>query len=540
MDATHGERFNFAHRLAAGGVSRPPPAVLIPALLVAAVMLLPLVYLLIRTAGAGEEALDALLRSRTLWVALKTLGLIFAVSVSSAAVALPLAWLTVRTDLPFKRTWSILTVLPLVIPSYVGALAIVSALGPGGILQQRLEGLGVERLPDIYGFTGAVFVLTIFTYPYMLLILRTALWRLDPALEETSRSLGAGKWETFRRVVMPQLKPALGAGTLLVALYTLSDFGAVSLLRFESLTQQIYVQYQASFSRHAAAVFSLLLGAISIVLLVMEAKSHGKAKYYRSNSSTQRPPFTVPLNRWKWPALLFCGAIVTVGLLLPVGVLGYWLVRGMAAGEPLRLVWSAAWNSAMVSALAAGAATAAAVPVALMAVRFPGRLSFIIERASYTGFALPGIVVALALVFFGAAYGGFLYQTLAMLVLAYLVLFLPQATGAVRSSLLQVSPRLEEMGRNLGRTPVRVWMSVTVPLMRPGLLAGAALVFLTVMKELPATLLLSPIGFETLATKIWSASSEGFFARAAAPSLLLVLVASLSLLLLLRQEEVTS
>ena len=142
--------------------------------------------------------------------------------------------------------------------------------------------------------------------------------------------------------------------------------------------------------------------------------------------------------------------------------------------------------------------------------------------------------------FFGAAYGGFLYQTLAMLVLAYLVLFLPQATGAVRSSLLQVSPRLEEMGRNLGRTPVRVWMSVTVPLMRPGLLAGAALVFLTVMKELPATLLLSPIGFETLATKIWSASSEGFFARAAAPSLLLVLVASLSLLLLLRQEEVTS
>ena len=339
---------------------------------------------------------------------------------------------------------------------------------------------------------------------------------------------------------MPQLRPALGAGGLLVALYTLSDFGAVSLLRFESLTQQIYVQYQASFSRHAAAVFSLLLGAISVGLLVMEARSHGKSKYYRSNSNTQRPPFIVPLNRWKWPALIFCGAIVTVGLLLPVGVLAYWLVRGVAAGEPLRLVWSAAWNSAMVSALAAGAATAAAVPVALMVVRFPGRLSFIIERASYTGFALPGIVVALALVFFGAAYGGFLYHTLAMLVLAYLVLFLPQATGAVRSSLLQVSPRLEEMGRNLGKTPVRVWLSVTVPLMRPGLLAGAALVFLTVMKELPATLLLRPTGFETLATKIWSASSEGFFARAAAPSLLLVLVASLSLLLLLRQEEVTS
>ena len=182
----------------------------------------------------------------------------------------------------------------------------------------------------------------------------------------------------------------------------------------------------------------------------------------------------------------------------------------------------------------------AAIPIAILAVRYKSTLTTIIERSCYTGFALPGIVVALALVFFGANYGGFLYQSLPMLILAYVILFLPQAIGALRTSLLQVNPRLEEMGRNLGHSPIRVWLKITMPILRPGLIAGLALVFLTVMKELPATLLLSPIGFDTLATKIWSASSEAFYARAAAPSLILVFLASASMLVLMRREGDTS
>ena len=225
-----------------------------------------------------------------------------------------------------------------------------------------------------------------------------------------------------------------------------------------------------------------------------------------------------------------------LGLVLPLSVLTFWLVRGLAAGEPLRLLWVSAWNSAYVSTLAAGIALVAALPVAVLAVRFPGWVATAVERATYLGFALPGIVVALALVFFGANYALFAYQTLAMLVFAYLVLFLPQAVGATRASLLQVSPHLEEVARSLGQSPLRVLLTVSVPLLRPGMSAGAALVFLATMKELPATLLLSPIGFHTLATKIWSATADGFFARAAAPSLLLILVASLPLIWLLRHE----
>ena len=524
-------------RVGARRAAWPPAMVWVPALLVGVAVLLPLVYLLIRTFGAGEEALDLLLRQRTLWVTLRTLGLASVVTVASAMVALPLAWLTVRTDLPFRRGWGVLTALPLVIPSYVGALAIVSALGPRGMLQQFLEGpFGVNRLPDLYGFPGAAIALTLFTYPYMLLSLRTALWRLDPALEEASRSLGTGPWSTFLRVVVPHLRPALGVGGLLVALYTLSDFGAVSLLRFESLTQQIYVQYQASFSRHMASVFSLVLAMLTISVLVAEGSARGRARYHRSTGGSARPAAAVRLGRWRWPALIYSGTVATLALVLPVTVLGYWAVRGVAAGEPLRLLWGAAWNSMYISGLAAVAAALTALPVAILAVRYPSRMASLIERSTYMGFALPGIVVALALVFFGANYATALYQTVAMLLFAYVVLFLPQAVGTVRTSLLQVSPRLEEVGRSLGRSPVWVWLTVTVPLVRPGLVAGAALVFLTAMKELPATLLLSPIGFQTLAIRIWGATADGFFARAASPALLLILVSSVPLVWLLRRD----
>lgn len=524
-------------RVGARRAAWPPAMVWVPALLVGVAVLLPLVYLLIRTFGAGEEALDLLLRQRTLWVTLRTLGLASVVTVASAMVALPLAWLTVRTDLPFRRGWGVLTALPLVIPSYVGALAIVSALGPRGMLQQFLEGpFGVDRLPDLYGFPGAAIALTLFTYPYMLLSLRTALWRLDPALEEASRSLGAGPWSTFLRVVLPHLRPALGVGGLLVALYTLSDFGAVSLLRFESLTQQIYVQYQASFSRNMASVFSLVLAVLTISVLVAEGSARGRARYHRSAGGSARSAAVVRLGRWRWLALIYSGTVTTLALVLPVTVLGYWAIRGVAAGEPLRLLWGAAWNSMYISGLAAVAAALAALPVAILAVRHPGRMASLIERSTYMGFALPGIVVALALVFFGANYATALYQTVAMLLFAYVVLFLPQAVGTVRTSLLQVSPRLEEVGRSLGRSQAWVWLTITVPLVRPGLVAGAALVFLTAMKELPATPLLSPIGFQTLATRIWGATADGFFARAASPALLLILVSSIPLVWLLRRD----
>ena len=528
-----------ARNARAGGRSRvgAPAAVLIPAVMVALAMALPLVYLLVRSLGAGVEAWDLLFRTRTAEVFLRTMVLIITVTGLCIAIAVPLAWLTVRTDLPLRRVWSVATILPLAIPSYVGGLLVVVALGPRGMLQQLLEGLfGVEKLPEVYGFPGAALTLTLLSYPFVLLTVRGALLRMDPALEETSRGLGHGAWSTFVRITLPQLRPAIGAGGLLVALYTLSDFGAVSLLRYETLTWAIFLQYEG-FNRGVAAVLSLMLVGVAAAILLLEAGTRGRSRYYRSTAGAVRPIRVAPLGGWRWPAFGFCGGVVLMALVLPLSILGYWVLRGISAGEPLAFLWGRALNSVYVSGLAAGVAVVAALPVALFAVRHPGWLSMVIERLSYVGFALPGIVVALALVFFGIAYAPALYQTVGLLIFAYVVLFLPAALGAVRTSLLQVNPGLEEAARSLGRRPLRVLTTVTLPLVGPGILAGASLVFLVTIKELPATLLLSPTGFQTLATSIWAAASEAFFACAAAPSLLLIVVASVPATWLLLRER---
>jgi iron(III) transport system permease protein len=259
--------------------------------------------------------------------------------------------------------------------------------------------------------------------------------------------------------------------------------------------------------------------------------------YYSSGTGSRRPPSTIKLGRWRWPALIFCATVAGLALVMPLGVIAYWLVRGISTGEQLMFVWQLALNSVYVSGLAALVAVIAALPVAILAVRFPGLLSNLLERSTYIGFGLPGIVVALSLVFFGAKYATPLYQSMAMLIFAYVVLFIPQAVGTTRSSLLQMNPRLEEAASSLGSNLWQTLRRVTAPLVRPGLLTGAALVFLTTMKELPATLLLAPTGFNTLATRIWSATDDAFFARAAAPALLLVAVSALSMVIILSQEQ---
>jgi len=521
-----------------GGRSIPPAVIWVPALFVGAALLLPLVYLVVRTFDSGGGVWDLLFRQRIAAILGRTILLVATVTAASIVLAVPLAWLTTRTDLPFRRVWVVLPALPLVIPSYVAGFIVVAALGPRGMLQQALDGpFGINRLPDIHGFAGALLTLTFLSFPYVVLTVRAAMLRIDPAMEESSRSLGRGNWATFFLVTMPLLRPGIAAGGLLVALYTLSDFGAVSLLRYETFTWAIFVQYESALDRTLGAGLSLSLVVLALAVVGLELVSRGRARYYSSSSSATRPPSQVRLGRWKWPALAFCTSIVAVSLAAPMSILGYWVARGISAGEPFNLVWEAVGNSVYVAALAATVAVVAALPVAALSVRYPGLLSGLLERLSYIGFALPGIAIALALVFFGARYAGPLYQTTGLLLLAYVVLYLSPALGAVRTSLLQISPRIEEAARGLGNSPIRAFSSVTLPVARPGVLAGWALVFLLVMKELPATLILSPIGFNTLATSIWSAASEAFFARAALLALILIAVSAIPLAFLMLRER---
>jgi iron(III) transport system permease protein len=508
------------------------------ALLVGVSAAIPLGYLIVRVWELGWTDTVAIATSaRTRTVLIDTIVLAVAVTAAALAISLPLAWLTTRTDLPARRTWVVLTALPLAIPTYVGAFAMIGALGPRGILQGWLEPLGVDRLPSIYGFGGAFVVLTLFTYPYLLLTIRAAYNRLDPSLEEASRTLGRNSLVTFLRVVVPQLKPAIAAGSLLVALYVLSDFGAVSMLRYDTFTRAIYVQYRGGLDRGSAAVMGLMLVVLTVAVLAAEQRLRGSESLHRLHGSGARAAATLRLGPWRWVAAGACSVLVIVALVVPLSVIGYWLWRGTRVGESWFPAWSLVANSLWASALGALLTVACAWPVAMLAVRSPGRSSRLVERLSWSGYALPGIVVALALVFFGANYVPWAYQTMAMLVFAYMVLFLPQAIGAIRSSLLQVTPSVEEASRLLGSGSFTTFRRVIRPLTRPGVTAGAALVFLTCMKELPATLLLAPTEFGTLATRVWTASNEAFLARAAAPAMALVVLSSLPMIVLVRREQ---
>jgi iron(III) transport system permease protein len=506
-------------------------------LAVSVLCLLPVFYLMVRTVQAGSEAWSFLFSRRTLRILLNSLWLAAAVTATSVTLGSILAWLTCRTQLPGRKGWLLLLVLPMVLPSYISAFSLIAAFGPHGALQQILAPLGVQEIPAIYGFKGAWLALSLFTYPYVLLTVRAGLVGQDASREEVAATLGQRPFGIFWSVIFPQLRTAICGGGILVALYTLSDFGAVSLLGYPSFTQAIYLQYVASFDRHLAAALSLMLLVLTFTLLILERKTAAREHAMHSGGSTARRVRRLPLGTWTWPSLLLCGFVVSIALGIPLLVIGFWMIRGWQIREWPFDGFDAVWNSASISAAGAVLCVLAAIPVAYYRIRFPGPRSEFAERVSYIGHALPGIVVALALVFFTIRYAHPLYQTYITLLAAYVILFIPLAGISLRANLLHISPRIEEAARGLGSRNRDVFRRITLPLMRPGILAALVLVFLSCMKELPATLLLSPIGFETLAIQLWSATEEAFFIKGSGPALILILISSASVWLILRYDE---
>ncbi len=512
---------------------------------VAAILVFPLSWVIIRAAAVdADRAVGILFQARTLEIFLNSLLLMFGVTVLSIGIGVPLAVLTVRTDLPARRFWTIVVSLPLAVPSWLGAFAFVAMFRPRGIVQGWLEPLGVTELPSIFGLPGAIVIITLYTYPYVFITTRAGLKTFDTSLVDAARTLNHDWWATFREVTLPQIQPAIIAGALLVALYAVSDFGTPAFLQADVFTREIYLQHRSIGGDDYAAFLSLQLVAVTIFILVIESRIRGTETLstIRTAADTQQ----ITLGRWKWPASAACGLLGAITLAMPVLLFTWYLQVGGADPPPgFTFQWSWLLNSAYVAGLAALIAAAGAIPVAYLSARHSSRIGAVFERATYIGYAVPGIVIALALVFFGANYGSItiadfelgIHQTLPILVFAYVVRFMPQAVGSTRSSVLQVNPKLTEAARTLGHGPMATFTRVTLPLIGPGIIAGAALVFLTTMKELPATLLLRPTGFETLVTRIWAAESAGYYGYAAIPALLLLLVSGLSMVLILQGEQ---
>jgi iron(III) transport system permease protein len=478
------------------------------------VALLPLAHLTARALEGGPSAFLAVAaRPRTVELLLRSTGLAAAVTAACVAIGVAAAWLVVRTDLPGRRIAGMLLALPLAVPSYVAAFAWVS------------------QAPQLAGFWGAFGVLTAVSYPYVFLPVAAVLRGADGGLEEVARSLGHGPVRVLLGVTLRRAWPAAAAGGLLVALYVLSDFGAVSLMRYDTFTLGIYTSYRGTFNRTPAAVLGCVLVALAALVTFAEARARGRAAR-RIGRGVARLPAVVRLGPARAASAAFVAGVLAVALGVPAVSLAHWTVIGASRGVDLPDLAATAAVTLQVAALGAVLTTVLAVPVGVLTARHRGRAAAVLENAVYAGHALPGITVGLALVFVGVRLVPGIYQQLPLLLLAYAVLFLPLAVGAVRSAVALAPPAVEEVARSLGASRPGVLARVTLPLAAPGLVAGTALVFLTIAKELPATLMLRPTEVDTLAVRLWSHTGAGQFAAAAPYAVVLVLLAAVPALVL--------
>jgi len=500
-------------------------AVLIPSLV-------PFGALVVRVTADFSDAAAVIVSGRTAVLIRNTVLLVAAVSLSATAIGIAAAWSIERTSIPARPLWRVLVALPLVVPSYVIALAIISATGPTGLMAD----IAGFSFPAIRGPAGAWLALTVSTYPYVFLLASAALRRMDPSHEEAARGLGSSPTRVFRTIVLPQLRPAAGAGALLVALYTLSDFGAVSLMRVDVFTRAVYAQYAGRIDRTPAAALAVVLVLLALGILWAEQRTRGRAVYH-SNAPT-RPVSRATLSpRARAASIAGLSALATAAFLLPIATLIAWVWRGSTAGKGATIDWGAAAGSLIGSTVAAILAVIAAAFVSVLVTRHASRATGWVERLSYAVFALPHITVALGMVFFASRFLGGLYQSLTLLVIVYASIFFAQALGSARAAVLAVDPALEDASRSLGKGSLATLMRITIPLTWRGLAAGGLLVFLTTMKELPATLLLRPTEFETLAVRIWSSAGELLYARAAGASLLLIAVSAVPMYVLATRDR---
>jgi iron(III) transport system permease protein len=497
-------------------------------------VLAPPVYLLIAALAPGT--LESVSPRAVLLLAGKSLSLAALSTLWAMFLALPLAWLVIRTDLSFRNLYRWIAVLPLAIPSYIGALTYISLLGPVGIVNKWLSAAtGMQaQWVNVYGFWGGVFILGLFTYPYIFLLACSALETTNPAIEETARSLGEGPAGVFRRVTLPMLRPAILAGSLLAFLYALSDFGSLSLLRVHVFTTEIYHQLNTRFDQAASSMLSFVLVLITFGVLIGQRFLLGRRSYV-TVTGTARIAQPIRLGSWRWAGNLVAVAILGLSVFLPVTVLFAQAGSVAQIGEVFSDQWRFFKNSLWTAAFAACIAAVIGLLIAYADRRAKGafRFSGIVQM----GYAIPGTVLGLSLILLYNTYLPWLYGTIGVLILAYLTRFLTQSVQGLEAGLSGINPHLEEAGRSLAASHGAVLRRIVAPLLQPTLIAVWALVFISAMKELDATLLLRPPGFDTIPVRVYIHTVEAEYGKAAALSLLLIACTALPWLIVTRRKE---
>ena len=501
----------------------PSPALLAAGLAVACVALLPLAYTVeqaLQVPLAGAYTL--LVRPLVLTLLVNTVAIVAAGSLAAALLGTGCAWLVERTTLPAPRLWGALCVVPLAIPPFISSYAWISLS------------------PDLQDFAGALLVVTASYFPLVYLPVAAALRGMDPALEESARSLGRSPLRIFVQIVLPQLRPALLGGTLLMALHLLGEFGAFALLRFRTFTTELYAEYRTGLAGPEASLLACVLLVLCLLCVLAEIRVRGPARLARLGPGVRRRPARYALGRATLPAIAALALLTAITTFVPLGTIAFWLTRhGAAAIAPEAVtaprLLAATWSSIRLGLLGAAVTVVVALPLAFLAARHRGPAITLLERAAYITQGVPAIVVALALIDLTLSAAQPLYQTNLLLACAYAILFLPLALVSIRAALMQIERPLEDAARSLGLPRAAVAWRVILPLAGAGLRAAASLVFVSVLTELTATLLLAPIGTRTLATQVWADTSTLAFAAAAPYAALMVGLSLLSALTVARK-----
>jgi iron(III) transport system permease protein len=479
-------------------------------------MAVPVAAVVIQAVSVGAaEAVRVLHRPLLPTLLVHTVQLTVLVGIGCAVVGVGAAWAVERTDLPGRKAFRLLLVLPLAVPEFVAGFGWLSLF------------------PAVQGLKGATLVSVFTLYPWVYLPVAASLRTTDPASDDVARTLGVGPVSRFFRVTLPSIRFALLGGVLITSLYLLAEYGAFAILRFQTFATAIFTEYSLRFNGQTASLFSLILCLLGVGLLLGEYRLRGRARRVRSGAGG-RAASLVRLGKGAPVAVLAVGLVVLLGLGVPVGSIVYWMVRNPATTLPGASVLSATLQTLWLAGVAAAVTTVLALPVALLTVRHPGRLSEVLERSSYLVRALPGIAIGLTFVTVAVQHVPAIYQSTLLLEAAYVVLSFPLALVAVRAALTRVPAVLENTARTLGSAPRSVLWRVTLPLIAPGLGAAAALVWLAATTELTATLLLRPTGMQTLATRFWAYSSGLAYGAAAPYAAVMLATSALPTLLLVR------
>ena len=524
---------------------RAPLALKVTALITAFLFACPGLYLIWRNITSDSDPLGLLFSEQTLSPLMRTINLTVLVTLSAAILGTGLAWLTIRTDLPYRRVLKLILPLPLVFPTFVGAAAFIRTLNPGGIANNLLENIGIDRTLELHGLFGAWLVLTLFTYPYVYLPVAARLKNLPSSLEESARLLGDSGWATFRKVILPQIASSLFAGSLLVFLYTISDFGAVQLMRYDTLTRAIWTTRL----NNQPVSFALALILLSLAAFAVIVETLFSRKFRKPDFATQVEVILTPLKKWKSLAVSVSWLIVFLALITPTIALGDWaadgLLREFRGGRPLFIefedIIKPTINTAWISMLTAVIAAVIVLPVSYLVAKYRSPIGNTANAVMTSTFAMPGLLIALSMFFWTLRTSWaaeHLRGTIVILIFAYLVRFSAQALAPARAAVASIPESMEDASQVLGASKIKRFFSIDLPVVTPGLLAGSGLVLMSTMKELPITLLVAPFEFPTLTTKIFQSFEDAFVAEGGLLALILVLLSAiLTWILVIRRAD---